>query len=161
MFLFFNMLFRFVIPFLPRRNHLLISCLQSPFAVILQPKKKKSFTASTFSPSVCHTVMGLDAMILVLIFSLKPALSLLFFTVKRLFSSSLLSAIRVVSSACLRLLMFLPPILIPLVAHPAWHFSWCAQVYRLHWTKQWQQTALSYSFLDLEPVLNQLFNTGF
>ena len=51
-FLFFNMLFRFVIPFLPRRNHLLISCLQSPFAVILQPKKKKSFTASTFSPSI-------------------------------------------------------------------------------------------------------------
>ena len=50
--LFFNMLFRFVIAFLPRINHLLISCLQSPFAVILEPKEKKSVTASTFSPSI-------------------------------------------------------------------------------------------------------------
>ena len=49
--LIFNMLFRFVIAFLPRSNHLLISCLQSPFAVILEPRKK-SFTASTFSPSI-------------------------------------------------------------------------------------------------------------
>ena len=61
----FNMLSRFVIAFLPRSNHLLISWLQSPSAVILELKKRKSVTASTFSPSICHEVMGLDVMILV------------------------------------------------------------------------------------------------
>ena len=112
--LLFNTLNRFVIAFLTRSDHLLISSLQSPSAVILEPKKRKSVTTSTFSPNICHEVVGPDAMILVfLIFSFKPALSLSFFTLlKRLFSSSLLSAIRVVSSTYLRLLMFLPPILI-------------------------------------------------
>ena len=78
-------------------------------------KKRKSVTSSTFSPSVCHELMGLDAMILVFsIFSLKLALSLSSFTlIKRLFSSASLSAVSVVSSACLRLLMFFPPVLIP------------------------------------------------
>ena len=99
--LLFNTLSGFVIAFLSRRNHLLISWLQSPSAVVLEPKKRKSVTASTFFASICHEVMGSDAMILVfLIFSLKPALLLSFFTlIKRLFSSSSLSAIRVVSSA--------------------------------------------------------------
>ena len=60
-----NTLSRFVIAFLPRSKHLLISWLQSPSSVILEPKKIKSVTASTFSPSICHEVMGLDAMILV------------------------------------------------------------------------------------------------
>ena len=60
-----NMLSRFVITFLPRNKHLLISRLQSWSAVILEPKKIKSVTASTFSPSVLHEVMGLDARILV------------------------------------------------------------------------------------------------
>ena len=60
--LFFNMLSRLVITFLPRSKRLLISWLQSPSAVILEPKKIKS---ATVSPSVCHEVMGLDAMILV------------------------------------------------------------------------------------------------
>ena len=64
--LLFNTLSRFVIAFLPRSKHLLISWLQSPSAVILEPKKIKSVTASTFSPSICHEVMGLDAIILVL-----------------------------------------------------------------------------------------------
>ena len=64
--LLFNMLSRLQITFLPRSNHLLISWLQSPFAVILEPKKIKSITISTFSPSVCDEVMGLDDMILVL-----------------------------------------------------------------------------------------------
>ena len=111
----FNTLSRFVITFLPRGNHLLISWLQSPSTVILEPKKRKSVTTSTFPPSICHAIMGLDAMILVFpIFSLKPALSLCSFTlIKRLFSSSWLSAIRVVSSAHLRLLTFLLPVLIP------------------------------------------------
>ena len=60
--LLFNMLSRLVIPFLPRNKHLLISWLQSPFSVILEPRKIKS---ATVSPSICHEVMGLDAMILV------------------------------------------------------------------------------------------------
>ena len=65
--LLFNTLCRFVIAFLPRNKHLLISWLQSPSAVILESKKRKSVTASTFSPSICHEVMGVDAMILVFI----------------------------------------------------------------------------------------------
>ena len=59
----FNTLSRFVIAFLPRIKHLLISWLQSPSTVSLEPKKKKSVTLSTFSPSICHEVMGQDAMI--------------------------------------------------------------------------------------------------
>ena len=60
-----NMLSRLVITFLPRSKRLLISLLQSPSAVILEPRKIKSATVSTVSPSVCHEVMGPDAMILV------------------------------------------------------------------------------------------------
>ena len=63
--LFFNMLSRLVITFLPRSKRLLISWLQSPSAVILEPKKMKSDTVSTVSPSICHQVMGPDAMIFV------------------------------------------------------------------------------------------------
>ena len=62
--LLFNMLPRLVIAFLPRNKHLLISWLQSPSAVILEPKEMKSVTVSTVSPSICHEVMGPDAMIL-------------------------------------------------------------------------------------------------
>ena len=58
-----NMLSRLVITFLPRSKRLLISCLQLPSAVILEPRKIKSDTVSTVSPSICHEVMGLDAMI--------------------------------------------------------------------------------------------------
>ena len=61
--LLFNMLFRLVITFLPRSKRLLISWLQSPSAVILEAKKLKSATLSTFSPSISHEVMGPDAMI--------------------------------------------------------------------------------------------------
>ena len=63
--LLFNMLSRLVITFLPRSMHLLISWLQSPSAVIFEPRKIKSLTISTVSPSICHEVMGPDAMILV------------------------------------------------------------------------------------------------
>ena len=175
--LLFNMLYRFVIAFLPRSKCLLISWLQSPSAVILEPRKIKSLTVSivplwlswyriclqcrrpgfdpwvgkipwrrerlptpvfwpgefhglsspwgpeeldmtvtvTVTPSICHKMLGPDVMILVFwMLSFKPAFSLSSFTfIKRLFSSSLLSAIRVVSSAYLRLLIFLPAILIP------------------------------------------------
>ena len=60
--LLFNMMSRLVITSLPRSKHLLISWLQSPFVVILEPKQKKS---ATVSPSICYGVMGSDAMILV------------------------------------------------------------------------------------------------
>ena len=63
--LLFNTLSRFVIAFHPRSRRLLISWLQSPSIVILEPKKIKSVTVSIFSPSVCPEVMGLDAIILV------------------------------------------------------------------------------------------------
>ena len=110
--LLFNMLSRLVITFLPRSKCLLISWLQSPSGVYLKPPKIKSVTVSTVSPSICHEVMGPDAMILVFwMLSFKPTFSLSSCTfIKKLFSSSLL---RMVSSAYLRLLIFLPAILIP------------------------------------------------
>ena len=85
--LLFNMLSRLVITFLPRSRHLLISWLQSPSAVILEPPKIKFDTVSTVSPSICHEVMGPDAMILVSwMLSFKPTFSLSSFTfIKRLF----------------------------------------------------------------------------
>ena len=85
--LLFNMLSRLVITFLPRSQHLLISWLQSPSAVILEPPKIKSATVSTVSPFICHEVMRLDAMILVFwMLSFKPTFSRSSFTfIKRLF----------------------------------------------------------------------------
>ena len=114
-----NMLSRLVIAFRPRSKRLLILWLQSPSAVILEPPKIKSLIVSIVSPSICHEVMGLDAMIFSVfcMMSFKSTFSLSSFTfIKRLFSSSLLSAIRVVSSAYLRLLIFLLAILIPACA---------------------------------------------
>ena len=112
--LLFNMLSRFVIAFLPMSKCLWISWLQSWSRVILEPSKIKSVIVSTFSPSICHEVMGLDAMILIFwMLKFKPAYSLSsFILIKRLFSSSSLSAIRMIS-AYLRLLIFLLAILIP------------------------------------------------
>ena len=109
-----NMISRLVMTFLPRSKPLLISWLQSLSAAILEPKKIKSDTVSTVSPSICHEVMGPDAMTLVFwILSFKPTFSLSSFTfIKRLFSSSSLSSIRVVSSAYLRLLIFLPTVIL-------------------------------------------------
>ena len=63
--LLFNMLSRLVIAFLPRSKHFLISWLQSPSAVILEPPQIKSLTVSMVSPSICREVIGLDAIILV------------------------------------------------------------------------------------------------
>ena len=95
---------RLVITFLPRSKCLLISWLQSSSALILEPPKIKSFTVSIVSPSISHEVMGPDALIFVFwVLSFKSVFSLSSFTfIKRLFSSSLLSAIRLVSRACLR-----------------------------------------------------------
>ena len=113
--LLFNMLSRLVIAYLPRSKCLLISWLQSLSAVILEPPKIKSVTVSIVSLSICHEVMRLDTTILVFwMLSFKPTFSHSSLTfIKRLFSSSYLSAIRVVSSAYLRLLIFLLAILIP------------------------------------------------
>ena len=128
--LLFNMLSRLVITFLPRSKRLLISWLQSPSAVILEPRKIKSATVSTVPPSMCHEVTGPHAMIFVFwMLSFKPTFSLSSFTfIKRLFSSSPLSAIRVVSSAYPRLLIFLPAILILACASssPAFHMMYSA-----------------------------------
>ena len=127
------MLSRLVIAFLPRSKPLLISWLKSPSAVILDLPKIKSVTVSIVSPSICHEVMWPDAVILVFwMLSFKPAFSLSSFTfIKRLFSSSL-SAVRLVSSAYLRLLIFFPVILIPACASssPAFHMMY--SVYKLN-----------------------------
>ena len=90
--LLFNTLSRFVLAFLQKSKRLLVSRLQSPSTVILEPKRRKSATASTFSPSSCHEVMGPDTMILVFwMLSFKPTFSLSFTLNKRLFSSLSLS----------------------------------------------------------------------
>ena len=109
----FNMLSKFVIAFLLRSKCFLISWLQSPSTVILGPKKIKSATTSTFPPSICHEVMEPDAMILVFTCWILSQPFYSFTLIKRFFSSSLLSAIRVLSSTYLKLLIFLLAILIP------------------------------------------------
>ena len=94
--LLFTILSRLVIAVLPRSKNLLISWLQSPSAVILEPKKINSVTVSIVSPSICHEVMGPVAMILVFwMLSFKPTFSVSSIDlIKRLFSFSLLSAKR-------------------------------------------------------------------
>ena len=119
--LLFNMLSRLIITFLPRSKHLLILWLQSLSAVILEPQRIKSD-------------MEPDAMILVFwMLSFKPTFSLSSFTfIKRLFSSSSLSAIRMVSSAYLRLLVFLPVVLIPACASSSPAFLMMYSAYKLN-----------------------------
>ena len=131
--LLFNKLSRLDIAFLPRGKCLLISCLQSPSAVILEPRKIKSVILSTVSPSICYEVMGLDAMILVFwMLSFNSTFSLSCFTFLKRLYSSLLSAIRVVSSAYLRLLIFLPAILIPACASSSPAFRMMYSAYQLN-----------------------------
>ena len=116
--LLYNTLSKLAIAFLTRSKGLLILWWQSPSAVILEPKKIKSVTVSIVFPSICYEEMGPDAMILVFwILSFRSAFSLSsFIFIKGLFSSSSLPAVRVVSSAYLKLLIFLPAILIPACA---------------------------------------------
>ena len=127
MLLLLNMLSTLVICFLPRSKHLFISWLQSPSAVILETPKIKSLAVFIVSPSIYHEVMEQDAMILVFwILNYKPTFSISSFTfIKRHFRSSL-SAIRVMSSVYLRLLIFLPAILIPAyaLASPAFYMMY-------------------------------------
>ena len=106
------MLYRLVIAFLPRIKRLLMPWLQSPSAVILEPKKIKSGSVSSVFPSFGHEVMGLCAMILVLwMWYFKPAFHSSLSSSSKLCSSFSLSAIKVVLFAYLRLLAFLLRIL--------------------------------------------------
>ena len=126
--LLFNMLSRLVIAFLPRSKHLLISWLQLPSAVILEPKKIKSLTVSIVSPSICHEVMGPDAKIFVFwVLTFKPAFSLSFFIyIKRLFRSSSLSANKGGAIYIPEFIdIFFQQSWFQLVIHPAWHVTWC------------------------------------
>ena len=111
--LLFNILSRFIMTFLPRSKHLLILWLQITVCNDFGTQEIKICHCFHFSPSICHEMMGLDAMILIfLMLNFKPAFSLSSFTlIKRLVSFSSLSAARVVSSAYLRLLIFLPAII--------------------------------------------------
>ena len=98
------------------------------------PKKTKSVTASIFPPSICHEVMGPDAIIFFFwTLSFKPAFSFSsFIFIKRLFSYSSLSAIKVVSSECLRLFIFLLEILIPACASSSLAFHMMYSAYKLN-----------------------------
>ena len=129
--LLFNMLSRLVIAILPKSRHLLILWLQSPSTVILETKKMKSVTVSIVSPSVCHEVMGPDAMILVfLILSFKPAFS--FF---HLYQEALWFLFTFchwsVSSTYPRMLIFLLAVLIPACdsSSPALRMTYSAQAH--------------------------------
>ena len=151
MFLLFKMLSRLVVAFLPRSKHLLISWLQSSSAVILEPKKIKFLSVFIFSPFIFQEEMGQDALILVFwMLSFKPTFLLFSFTfIKRLFTSSL-SAIRVVSSAYLRLLIFLLEIWFQLELHPIQHATWCI----LH--RSWINNVTIYS---LDVLLSQFWTS--
>ena len=128
------MLCRLVIVFLPRSKHLIISWLQLLSAVILETKKLKSFTVSIVPSSICHALMGLHIMILLFwMLSFKPNLLLSsFIFIKRLFSPSSLSAIRVVLSTYLRLLIFLPAVLTPACASSCPAFWMMYSAYKLN-----------------------------
>ena len=127
------MLSRFVKAFLPRSKCLLISWLQSPSAVIFGAQENKVGHSFHYFSIYLPWVIGPDAVTLVFrMLSFKPTLSLSYFTFsKRLFSSSF-SAIRVVSSAYLRLLIFLPAILIPACASSSPVFLMRYSAYKLN-----------------------------
>ena len=125
--LLFNTLSRFVIVFLLGSKCLLISWLQSPSAMILEPKKRKSVTASTFLLSICHEVMGPDAIIFVffLMLSFKPAFSLSYFVlIHSLASSFSLLSIIVVIVRISDVGISPGSLDFSFVIHPAQHFAW-------------------------------------
>ena len=130
--LLFNTLSRFVIDILSRSKGLSISWLQYHTQWFWSPRNSLS-VLPLFPPSICYEVMGSDAMISVFwILSFKPAFSFSSFTlIKRFFTSSLLSAIRVVSSAYLRWLIFLPAVLIPACDSPRPVFHIMYSAYKL------------------------------
>ena len=145
--LLFNLLSRFVIAFLSKEqvpfNFMTADTNCSDFGT----QENKICHSCHFSSCILHEMMGLNAMILVsCMLSFKPDLSLSSFTfIKRLFSLSLLSAVRMVSSAHLRLLLSLPAVLISACIL---HDVFCIQVN----SGRWQYTAFSYSFPNFDPV---------
>ena len=154
MFLIFDTLSRFVIAFLPRSSRLLISWLPSLSAVILELKKRKSVTTSTFSPSICHEVMGPDTRILVfLIFSLKPALLLLLLhshqeAFQFLFTFCHQSGIILISEV----VVILPPILIPACNSSSLAFLMMGSAYRLNKQGDGRQPCTPFSILNQAVV---------
>ena len=155
--LLFNMLSRLVIAFLPRSqvpfNFMAAVTICSDFGA----PKIKSVTVSTVSPSICHEMMGLDAMIFVLwMFNVKPAFTLSSFTfIKKLFSFSLLSAIWVVLSAILRLLLFLLAILIPACVSSSLVFLMMYSAYELN--KQSDNLQLRWTLFPIWKITGLLF----
>ena len=162
--LLFSTLFRFVIAFLQRSKYLLISQLQSPSTVILEPKKIVCHCFH-FSPFIFHEVMGTDAMILVFwMLSFKPAFSVSYFTlIKKLFSSSSISATIMVSSTYLRLLIFLPVIL--LLACASYSLAFCIMYSAYKLNKQGDNTQsfpiLIHSFPNFEPLHFSMSGSNF
>ena len=155
------MLSRFIVAFLPRNKLLLISWLQSPSSVILEPKIIKTLTVSIVSLSICLEVMGPDAMLLIFwMLNFKPAFSLFSFTfIKRLFSSSLPSAIRVVSSTYLKLLVFLPAILILACTSSSLAFYMMYSAYQLNKQGDNMQPWHTPSQLWIQSVVSCLFHS--
>ena len=158
--LLFNTLSRLVTTFLPRSKRLSISWLQTPSAMILEPLKSKVSHHFHCFPIYLPWIDGTVILVFwMLIF--KPTFSLSSFTfIKRLFSSSLLSAIRVVSSAYLRLWIFLPAILIPVCASSSLAFLMMYSAYKLNkhsdniqtWRIPfpiWNQSAVPYPVLTV------------
>ena len=147
---FFNTPCRFVIAFLPRSK-----CLNFMTAVTVHSEfgsqENKICRCFHFSPFIFHEVMGLEPMILVFwMLSFKLAFSFSYFTfIKRLFSSSSLSAIRVISSAYLKLLIFLLAILIPACDSSSLAFHMMYSAYKLN-----KQSANIQPCLTLFPILN-------
>ena len=146
------MMSRLVITFLPRSKCLLISWLQSSSAVIWEPPKIKPATVSTVSPSISYEMMGPDAMILVFqMLSFKLTLSHSSFTfIKKLFNFSSLSAISIVASAYLRLLIFLLAILIVACASSslAFHMMYPA-------TSNAEEAEVEQFYEDLQDLLER------
>jgi len=125
--LLFNMLSRLVITFLPKSKRLLISWLQSPSAVILEPKKIKSVTVSIVSQSICHKVMGPDDTILVF---WMLNFSQLFLSPPLPSSKGSLVPLPFLSLRCCYLhicdyWLFPWQTWFQLKLHPGWHFTWC------------------------------------
>ena len=131
-----NMLSRLVITFLPRSKCLLISWMQSPSVVIWEPKKIKSLTVSTVSPSICYEVMGLDAMIFTFwMLHFKPAFPLFSFTFINTLSISL---------------PFLPLGWFHLHIWGHWYFmSWHNAKYFLHIQSSWKVCEADPSMLPM------------
>ena len=157
--LLFNMLFRLVIAFLPRSKHLLISWQWSPSAVTLESKKIKSLTVYIISPSICHEVMGLDAMILVFwMLSFQPAFSPSSFTFAEQFLFAfchkggvicISEAIDISSGNFDSSLCFIQPGISHDVLYIEVKYA------------GWQYTALTYSFPNLKPIHCSMSNSNY